>query len=383
MKIANWFKDIIKDDSENDLEDNTVENGHNSTEYLFKTTKEELEKTFGSIAYRYILIFTKFEKYMVEILGKDFYSISKYDIKKFFDNYEGQGFTGQRNKEGKRMKIDPKGVKNSSLNVYYSQLKKCFEMINLIDERVTVNNYFYNKTFKDLIIKKNNDRSSYGHFTDQQVRKILVDHPNPLHRLVCYISCVTGARLNEACKIKIENIKFGKNLIWIDNGKKGANRFVYMSDNLEKAIKEFQRSTFYKRYNDGIHLICSKQGKPYDHETVSGVFRKNLEKLGIPLKDEIGRKLVFHSLRKYVVQFFADHDIDIELREIFLGHKLNDLEFRYSKKKFSKVVQLCKKTHPLNDFEFKIEEEDWRIFNVDLQKTPSKAAYFIFTQRLG
>ncbi len=26
MKIANWFKDIIKDDSENDLEDTKVEN---------------------------------------------------------------------------------------------------------------------------------------------------------------------------------------------------------------------------------------------------------------------------------------------------------------------------------------------------------------------
>ncbi len=148
-------------------------------------------------------------------------------------------------------------------------------------------------------------------------------------RAIIKILMFTGMRISETCKLKLENIDFDNNIIYVDEAKNDNCRLVPFSDSLKLALLEYvNTASIYARKDYNylfFHISKDNEIKEVTRNNVYFYFKKSLQEMGI--KHTQGPRI--HDLRHTFATLSLAHlsktekDINSSLAYLstYLGHK--------------------------------------------------------------
>lgn len=146
----------------------------------------------------------------------------------------------------------------------------------------------------------------------RQVRKLLSSVNNLKHLSMLYLAYGAGLRSGEICNLKLSNIDWDKNQIWIRKGKGNKDRIVMMSVVIRKILIEYL-----KEYEPQTNWLFEghKKGQAYNSSSLGKVFKRALTLAKLP------DNYVLHSLRHSFATHLMDTGTDVRLIKDLLGHK--------------------------------------------------------------
>lgn len=142
------------------------------------------------------------------------------------------------------------------------------------------------------------------------ISKILSVTNNLKHKTMLLLIYATGLRLNELLELRIGDIDSEAMRIHIKSGKGKKDRYVMLSENVLKLLREY-----YKAYKPKDYLIEGQNGGKYSPKSVQSVFKIALNKAGIK------KKATVHTLRHSFATHLLDEGTDIRYIQELLGHK--------------------------------------------------------------
>jgi len=136
--------------------------------------------------------------------------------------------------------------------------------------------------------------------------------------LSVYYGC--GLRRSEGLNLRVSEVLFDKNLLYVKQSKNGWSRYVPMVEQVKKDL-ELYRSSGRKIFSNSRstdHLFLSEKGAPL-HAT----------SLVIRLKDLIAKaglspKITLHNLRHSIGTHLINNGMRLEQVSLFLGHRSLD-----------------------------------------------------------
>ena len=134
---------------------------------------------------------------------------------------------------------------------------------------------------------------------------------NLKHRIILSVLYSAGLRISELLRLKISDVDFEANRIYISKSKNGVTRYVVLSKLLAKGLKQYLIE-----FKPSVYLINSyKIGQPYSRRSVAKILNKSLQRAGL------SKHITVHSLRhSFAVHFLEQGGNILQLKDQ-LGHK--------------------------------------------------------------
>lgn len=206
---------------------------------------------------------------------------------------------------------------NKHLKMIYRLMKYAIDniLITLTDEQKQQYALIYKiGTLKD-------DSQSYRTLSEHQVVE-LVEYIDSLstkkylqlrNKIILSLMLSTGVRRNELIHIKISNIDFENNSIFLEHTKTGFTRYIYFDDETGELIK-----LLIKRLN-------KFKNKDRDWLFLSGQFHTQLTTMGIDeifrkLKTTLGFQIAPHMLRHTFATECVENEIPLSSLQTLMGH---------------------------------------------------------------
>ena len=203
-------------------------------------------------------------------------------------------------------------LKNSSINTYIRALKVFWHWL-LAEEFVTEDLFRKVKYLRD---DSANVIPLYATEVDQIDACYNAKCETGL-RNICIIHCMldAGLRMNEVCILKISDLHFDKNLIYV-LGKGSKYRVVPMCPRLKRLL--YRYCIFYRSYlpdsvNNEYVFVCPGTMKPISKTVVEQLFRRLKRRAGID-------RLHPHLLRHTFATSYIMGGGNLEFLRIMLGH---------------------------------------------------------------
>lgn len=247
-------------------------------------------------------------------------------------------------------------VIKSDITLYQEYLANQKNTVRTIDNKIAILRVLFNFAIlqgyysepnpasnRTLQSKKDKIRGGYEIFTDEEIRKIFTSDfmkkaelGDPDYYWTLFLGLLTGCRISEITSLTKDQFKTvdGVNFIEIVDSKTiaGIRQIPIPASIYEGKIKEFienKKGPIFKyklRFGKGSGNAVGKK------------FKRHLEEVAITRN-----KLVFHSLRKYVNNYFLNKDISIEVRCQFFGHELDNVNVQIYSKKIP-IQKVCNET---------------------------------------
>jgi site-specific recombinase XerD len=148
-----------------------------------------------------------------------------------------------------------------------------------------------------------------GFLSKEEVTKIIKGIKNEKHKLIIMLIYSAGLRLGELTRMKINDIKWDTNQIFIKCSKGKKDRMVTLSDKVKIAIKDY-----IEKYKPTYYLIQGQDGGNYAYRSVQNVFHKALEEAKIETHATV------HTLRHSYATHLILNGKDIRAVQELLGH---------------------------------------------------------------
>ncbi len=145
--------------------------------------------------------------------------------------------------------------------------------------------------------------------TKDEINKLFKAIKNPRYVLMMKLYYGSGFRLSEAINLKVKNIDFNENVIWVRDGKGGKDRMSILSDEMSNKLREFCQ---YKNKDDFV--FTNKKGDPLSPRTV----QKIIEKAKITCN--LNKDVHIHTLRHSFATHLLEAGVDIRKIQELLGH---------------------------------------------------------------
>ncbi|AMO20661.1 tyrosine-type recombinase/integrase [Flavobacterium columnare] len=211
------------------------------------------------------------------------------------------------------------GLSNTYLNKHIQALLK-------------FNDYLKSHNAKPLPIhlkrEEYNQRDSLQILTQEEIKALFkaTEYSNEQERirkrdkviLVLLYSC--GLRRNEAINLKIKEILFDKERIYVRKGKNYKERYVPINDYNLKIIEEYiydYRPAFYN-YKQTENLLINYRGKPLQGQSLCNRLKIVAEET--QNKILIKKQITPHILRHSIATHLLEKGANIETISQFLGH---------------------------------------------------------------
>lgn len=140
--------------------------------------------------------------------------------------------------------------------------------------------------------------------------------------LLSLIAITTGARRGELEKLRWKDIDWDKCQAHCGDTKNGSDKILHLTDAVMVELKRFREI--------GNGLIFANPLKPTSVYDFRYDWKKVLEIAEIPLVDEKGEKLVFHSLRHTFCSTLANTGAELHEIANLAGHKSLQTTMRYT-----------------------------------------------------
>lgn len=125
-----------------------------------------------------------------------------------------------------------------------------------------------------------------------------------------YLAYGSGLRSGEILKLKVHDIDWERNQIWIRSGKGNKDRVVMMAESTRRILIEYG-----KKYQPKYWLFEGKKhGSPYSAASLTQIFKRAKQNAGII------PRYTLHSLRHSFATHLLDSGTDIRLIQELLGH---------------------------------------------------------------
>ncbi len=144
----------------------------------------------------------------------------------------------------------------------------------------------------------------------KEINRILSVTKNLKHKTILLLIYSAGLRLSELINLEISDIDSDSMRIHIRNAKGKKDRYVMLSENVLKLLRDY-----YKAYKPKKYLVEGQNGGKYSPKSVQSVFKKALKKAGIKKKASV------HTLRHSFATHLLDEGTDIRYIQELLGHK--------------------------------------------------------------
>ncbi len=174
--------------------------------------------------------------------------------------------------------------------------------------------YFYEKVLgherKVYFIERPKKEIRYPVVLSQEeVKEIFLQIKNFKHRIAIMLIYSAGLRRSEILGLKVADIDFSRNQIWVRGGKGLKDRHTLLAKSLEQDLK-----TYIELHSPKEFLIEGRNGEAY-----SGSSLRNILKLAVG-KTPIRKRVTLHTLRHSFATHLFENGTSTRFIQELLGH---------------------------------------------------------------
>ncbi len=146
--------------------------------------------------------------------------------------------------------------------------------------------------------------------SQKEIYELLIVTVNIKHRTILLLIYSAGLRLGELLNLKLGDIDSESMKIHIRKSKGKKDRYIMLSKNVLKLLKEY-----YKSYKPKEYIIEGLYGGKYSPTSVQNIFKTARKKAGI------NKSATVHTLRHSFATHLLEEGTDIRYIQELLGHK--------------------------------------------------------------
>lgn len=198
-------------------------------------------------------------------------------------------------------------------------------------------------TFKNVPRMKE-PRKLPGIYSAGEVSCLLEALPNTKHKLVIMLAYGCGLRLSELLNLRVRDLDWERNLIWIRNGKGSKDRSVMFSGTIQTMLKKYLTVEEMNNQRDSYIFKAERTGKRLAYRTIQKIFENACRNAGVHKRSGI------HGLRHSFATHLLERGTDLRVIQKLLGHsstKTTEIYTHVSAKVISNIVS------PLEDLKNK------------------------------
>ncbi|RKY97149.1 MAG: integrase [Ignavibacteriae bacterium] len=146
--------------------------------------------------------------------------------------------------------------------------------------------------------------------SQQDINKLMKVTVNLKHKTILLLIYSAGLRLSELLNLKLGDIDPKSMKIHIRNSKGKKDRYIMLSGNVLKLLREY-----YKLYKPKEYIVEGQYGGKYSPASVQNIFKTALKKA------DINKSATVHTLRHSFATHLLEGGTDIRYIQELLGHK--------------------------------------------------------------
>lgn len=230
-----------------------------------------------------------------------------------------------------------KNVKNG-LNKYFNFLNDVYE--------ADLNISILNVKIPEYVIQNTSSVDSKQTIELIELMKKKKGFANKRNILMFLILATTGIRRKEVIGIKLDDIDFENNTIYITNPKGNKKpRYVLLADIVKEHIKDYLPERNKRAEKNVQNLLITQKGKACTIESISHIANRLAKKYNI--------NFTLHSFRRgLATELYNDNNIQVQDIALLLGHSKIDTTVKHYIKADKKRLNTALENHNL----FKITE---------------------------
>jgi len=147
--------------------------------------------------------------------------------------------------------------------------------------------------------------------TKEEVKEIFEKITNFKHKLMLQLYYASGLRLSEVINLRVKDIEFSQNSLWVRDGKGGKDRITILPQFLSKELEEYCVNSGRDK-NDFIFV--NKQGNPFSSRMIQKILEQVKPKLSFH------KDVHIHTLRHSFATHLLEAGEDIRMIQELLGH---------------------------------------------------------------
>ena len=145
----------------------------------------------------------------------------------------------------------------------------------------------------------------------EEIKEIFSKITNYKHKLMLQLYYASGLRLSEVINLKMKDIEFSQNSLWVRDGKGGKDRMTILPQFLSQELEEYCAKS--NRSKDDF-IFVNRNGNPYSSRMIQKVLEKVKETLSFH------KDIHIHTLRHSFATHLLEDGEDIRLIQELLGH---------------------------------------------------------------
>ena len=194
-------------------------------------------------------------------------------------------------------KIQQDGISESTQNSLINSIKFYYEQVEGWERFVVY----------DLRPKKKFQLP--GFITKDEVKRLINVIDNPKHKLIVQLIYSAGLRLGELTRLKLKDLNFTNQTIFVRCSKGKKDRYTILSPKLKEQIE-----AYIDLYKPSYWLFEGQHGGKYADKSVQQIMKNAVIKSGINADATV------HTLRHSFATHMIEAGVDIRIVQEYLGH---------------------------------------------------------------
>jgi site-specific recombinase XerD len=194
------------------------------------------------------------------------------------------------------------GCAAKTVNLYNSSLKFFFELIN-----------GSGRLFSD-IPRMREPKKLPSVYSLQEVQRIINAISNKKHRLLLMLAYGCGFRLSELVHLKLNDLDWDRNLIWVRAGKGQKDRSVMFSPVIKELMRKYVSYEKESQQKDEYIFMSEGTRHALSSRTIQSIFEHACKKANVERRSGI------HGLRHSFATHLLEKGTDLRIIQELLGH---------------------------------------------------------------
>ncbi len=239
----------------------------------------------------------------------------------------------------KFVKKSPKSVTTENIKKYLDHLTRRGVSNTTLNLIINALKFYYKQILRRRLFGRIKRPKKEKHLpvvlSKNEIKEILSQINNVKHKLLLGLMYASGLRVSEVCRLKVKNLDFDNNILWVGAGKGAKDRQTLLPKIISRILQKYLNK---KNLND--YVFASNQGGCLSERSIQKVFFRALKESGIK------KQATCHSLRHSFATHLLEKGVDIRYIQELLGHKRLETTQIYTKVTANKLREI---SGPLDD----------------------------------